>query len=147
MAAEFTTSHDRIAHAKSVPNVARVERRSRVRTNVHWKVTIFREHSSGAVEAVTENLSSDGFYCLTAARFAAGEGLVTLLHVPAHDPRDRKLTHVFRCEARVVRVEATHVDGWFGAAFHIVDYCVWGGDAGEPCIVPVELGDCETDLT
>lgn len=44
----------------------RVEHRRRARTQVHWPILFLITGSRGGapIETITENLSSDGFYCL-----------------------------------------------------------------------------------
>src|ERR1700674_4018189 len=71
----------------------RSERRKRTRTRVHWPVLFFRSQASEAVESVTQDLSSSGFYCLSRTSFAPGETLICTLKVPVHDPlaKERRL--------------------------------------------------------
>ncbi len=96
------------------------ERRSRLRTPVHWPVTFFRPDSPERVESSTLNLSSEGFYCLTDVPFAPGEHILALLHAPSCHPAERDATRVLRCQVRVLRVEP--LDGRYGIACRIEDY-------------------------
>ena len=98
------------------------ERRKRVRTQVHWTVLLFREHTSKAVTTITQNLSSSGFYCLSRSAFSLGEQLFCSLEVPTHDPSDKGRTAPLECRARVVRVEPEGGNGRFGIACQIEDY-------------------------
>src|SRR5689334_16327236 len=63
------------------------ERRRRVRTRLRWPILMFRETpSSEAIDSVTEDLSSSGFYCLTNAPLLEGERLICSIRIPTHDP-------------------------------------------------------------
>jgi hypothetical protein len=55
-----------------------------------------------------------------------------LLRAPAHDPTGKDLDYVFRCEGHVLRVEPASVDGSFGIACRIRDYCLWRIGSREP---------------
>ena len=53
------------------------ERRKRARTRLHWPLLLFRERSgSAAIESVSRDLSSSGFFCLTRVELIVGEKLV-----------------------------------------------------------------------
>ena len=99
-----------------------LERRKRVRTRVHWRVLFFREGAAEAVESLTQNLSSSGFYCLSKAPFACGDPLICVLEVPTHDPPGSGRTLDLDCRVRVVRSESVGQDGTFGIACLIEDY-------------------------
>ena len=96
------------------------ERRKRTRTTVHWPVLFFRDDASEAIESVTRDLSSVGFYCLSNAPFLCGEPLICALKVPAHDPMAGERVLALECRVRVVRCEPT--DGIFGIACQIEDF-------------------------
>ena len=53
------------------------DRRRRRRLPLHWPVRLFRQPGRSSAESITENLSSEGFYCITAERFKPGERLNT----------------------------------------------------------------------
>jgi hypothetical protein len=83
-------------------------------------VLLFRNHQGeGAVETITRNLSSGGFYCLSSRPFAVGERLQCALQVPTTDPAQR--TCRLECHVLVMRVESA-VDGQFGIACRTEDY-------------------------
>jgi len=98
------------------------ERRKRVRTQVHWTVLLFREHTSKAVTTLTQNLSSSGFYCLSRTPFALGEQLFCSLEVPTHDPLGKERSLPLECRARVVRVDPEPGNTRYGIACQIEDY-------------------------
>jgi len=100
---------------------SRLERRSRVRTTVHWPVQFFR-HSADVIESLTRNLSCGGFYCLAEAALTPGEFLICTLEVPAHDPTGKETTRLLECKTRVVRVDPRDRNGFFGIACRIEDY-------------------------
>jgi len=89
---------------------------------VQWPL-IFRGTSTG-IEAVTDDLSSEGFYCLAASPFVPGEVRICTLRVPANDPDDLSLAIPVQCRVRVVRVEALSEQGLFGVGCRIDDYWV-----------------------
>ena len=98
------------------------ERRKRTRNNLHWSVLLFRNDGADAVESLTRDLSSSGFYCVTGVAFAPGERLICALSIPTHDPNGKQLELRLECKARVMRVEPQGADGAFGLACQIEDY-------------------------
>ena len=48
------------------------DRRKRKRVPLHWPVRLLRREGQ-LVESITENLSSEGLYCITKERFKRGE--------------------------------------------------------------------------
>src|ERR1044071_3412976 len=107
-----------------VESVACPERRRRPRTKVHWSVVLFRNSAgeSGAVESLTQNLSSGGFYCFSGAAFHPGEEVICALKIPTHDPPRKHALQNVECRARVIRVEPDAARGLFGIACRIEDY-------------------------
>ena len=93
------------------------ERRLRARTQLHWTVILFRRQGE-AVESVTHNLSSSGFYCTAPVSFRLGEQLICSMKVPTHDPNGKLLERNLECRVRVVRVKPDP-DGKFGVACQI----------------------------
>jgi hypothetical protein len=103
------------------------ERRKRVRTKVHWPLSLFRNQGTEAVESLTQDLSSNGFYCLSNVRFLPDELLTCALRIPTHDPSGRHLERSLGCRARVLRVEPHETDeGIYGVACQIEDWWVSG---------------------
>jgi hypothetical protein len=98
------------------------ERRKRARTNVHWAILLFQDQSSEAVETVTRDLSSNGFYCLSRIPFRCGEVLTCCMQVPTHEPFNNAGTLALECRARVVRRDPGKADGLCGIACQIEDY-------------------------
>jgi len=97
------------------------ERRKRVRAKVYWPVLLFRDDVAEAIESVTRDLSSIGFYCLSPRPFAVDESLVCVLKVPMHAPMGEERTVTIECRARVVRTEEMG-NNRFGIGCRIEDY-------------------------
>lgn len=104
-------------------NVAgRLERRKRVRMQLHWPVCFSGIHAAGTIETKTRDLSSDGFYCLSKTPLVPGTLISCTLKVPAHDPFGDERMLPLECKIRVIRVEPKDEDGNFGIGCHIEDY-------------------------
>ena len=97
------------------------ERRKRIRAKVCWPVLLFRHDLAEAIESVTRDLSSIGFYCLSPRPFAVNESLICALKVPMHSLMRENQTVTIECRARVVRTEEMG-DNRFGIACRIEDY-------------------------
>jgi hypothetical protein len=99
------------------------ERRKRKRVAVHWLVRLFEPMGSKSVKSTTENLSSEGFYCLSRKPFKIGKRLRCEIVIPeAALGLDGPI--VLECHVTVRRVE--HLESWFGLGCHIEDYSVGG---------------------
>ncbi len=102
------------------------ERRRRVRADLHWAVQLVRHPSRAPIESVTDNLSSEGFYCRCDESFVPGEFLECRVLVPTQgrNPQGECLGLRLRCLVQVVRVDAPAADVRCGIGFHIEDYLV-----------------------
>jgi len=100
----------------------RAERRTRVRTTLHWPILFFRGGSGEAVQSVTQNLSSSGFYCHSRVAITPGESLHCALTIPSHDPSGHEKARVLECRVRVTRVEPGLTEDTFGIACQIQEY-------------------------
>jgi hypothetical protein len=109
-------------------NALTPERRKRPRTSVHWAVRLLKEGAVSGIHTTTHNLSSSGFYCLSATPLLPGDSLICILTVPAYDPTSQQRTMRLECRAFVMRAEAT-ADGLFGIACRIEDYHLADQDA------------------
>ena len=98
------------------------ERRRRSRMDLHWPVCLNRSGRTEPVRSSTENISSDGFYCLCQEPFVAGEQLECLLSIPPHARREDAPWLVLECKVRVVRVNTDR--DVFGVGFQIESYSV-----------------------
>ena len=100
-----------------------IERRKRVRTRLHWPVLLFRDRpGSDAIESVTRDLSSSGFFCLMRAPLIEGEWLVCSIKIPTHDPHGKHLERTLECRVQVLRVVPQESNDSFGVACRIEDY-------------------------
>jgi hypothetical protein len=120
---ELFTAYVGLNKLTDVERAGRPERRSRVRIQVHWPVLFFRSQPAEAVESLTQNLSSRGFYCFSKTPLTLGEVLACTIRVPAHDPSGKEMDRQLDCKVRVMRVEPT-TDGLYGIACRIEDYHV-----------------------
>src|SRR5215472_14988735 len=109
---------------------ATVDRRKRHRIRVRWRILLSRTPpGEGAEETVTENLSSDGFYCFSKIPFVAGELLFCKVDIPTSDS-GCGASHL-QCRVRVLRVERSTGDDKYGIACLTEDYDVVG--CGDHC--------------
>ena len=106
------------------PDIAKsasAERRRWGRVSVHWPIILFpNQTGEDAVETITENLSSQGFYCLSRNPFTVGELLLCTLRIPMND-LGAGASHL-ECQVRVVRVEKNPSDDQYGIACRMEDY-------------------------
>jgi hypothetical protein len=117
---EIFTAYAGTAYAPEAQTPFPSERRQRSRIRVHWPVLLFRQGGE-AVMSTTQDLSSSGFFCVTAVAFVVGEVLTCALKVPSHDPNGKHLERNLECRVRVVRVQAEGSDR-FGLGCRIEDY-------------------------
>jgi hypothetical protein len=93
------------------------ERRKSFRVSIHWELSFTM---GGAVFSTrTSNLSSGGFYFLSAALLVPGTVISCLLKVPTH--RSQAVLWL-SCTARVVRVQPANDRSLYGAGCEIEDY-------------------------
>ena len=78
------------------------------------------------VETVTQDLSSDGFYCYSHAVFVPGEIRTCTLGVPTYHPNGGDRVRPVLCRVRIVRVEALGSEGLYGLGCRIEDYRFMG---------------------
>jgi len=100
--------------------VALEERRKRKRIALRWPIRLFRDLAAASVESTTENLTSNGFYCISKEPFQMGERLECIIAIPAGSFGYNESPVRLQCRVRVARVEDQH-DG-FGLGCYIEDY-------------------------
>ena len=84
---------------------------------------LFRDRpGSDAIESVTRDLSSSGFFCLMRAQLMEGERLVCSIKIPTHDPHGKHLERTLECRVQVLRVVPQESTDSFGVACRIEDY-------------------------
>ncbi|MGO9971174.1 MAG: PilZ domain-containing protein [Bryobacteraceae bacterium] len=99
-----------------------VERRKRVRARVHWPLYFSLPGTAEQVQTITQDLSSNGFYCVANAKFVPGEARECTLLVPTHHPNGGDPALPVLCKVRVIRVEVLAEAGFYGVGFQIEDY-------------------------
>jgi hypothetical protein len=99
------------------------ERRKRQRVALHWTVRLFPQYEGPPVESTTENLSSEGLYCITKQPFKPGESLQCEIVIPATFILESSM--VLECHVTIRRVE--NLRRGFGLGCHIEDYTLATG--------------------
>jgi hypothetical protein len=94
------------------------DRRKRKRASLHWPVRLFRRPEGQSIQSITENLSSEGLYCITKEPFKPGERLRCEIVIPATFGLESPI--VLECHVTIRRVESLHRG--FGLGCHIEDY-------------------------
>jgi hypothetical protein len=100
-----------------------VERRRRCRYHVRWPLRIYVAGRARPVEGITENLSSNGFYCIVDCPLPKGQAVRCLIELPSGTSGEL-LPLVLNCRAVVLRVESSSLPGQFGLACRITDYAI-----------------------
>lgn len=100
--------------------VASRERRKRKRIALHWPVRLYRDHGSYSIDSTTENLTSNGFYCVSREPFQLGERLHCIIVVPAGAFGYSEARVQLQCRVQVMRVE--NQSDSFGLGCYIEDY-------------------------
>jgi hypothetical protein len=100
----------------------KVDRRKRQRVAVHWRVRLFRQPGTQWVETTTENLSSEGLYCICQEPFKRGERLACVIVVPGEGFGSAEPLLRLQCQVIVRRLE--HLPEGFGLGCHIEDFAV-----------------------
>jgi PilZ domain-containing protein len=100
------------------------DRRKRKRVPLHWPVRLFR-HEGQAVESTTENLSSEGFYCISNEPFKPGERLQCVMAIPGGSVGSSEAFVLLQGHVTVTRVE--RLQGGVGLGCHIEDYALLSG--------------------
>jgi hypothetical protein len=101
------------------------DRRKRKRVAVHWPVRLLQEPGTQWVETTTENLSSEGFYCICAEPLKPDERLECVIVVPGESFGSAEPVLRLQCHVIVRRVE--HLPEGCGLGCHIEDYAVASG--------------------
>ena len=96
------------------------DRRKRKRVPVHWPVEFLSEAGTRQIGATTENLSSEGFYCISRKPFKLGERLECEIALPAETVGSSEATVRIQCHVTVKRVE--RLNRGFGLGCCIEDY-------------------------
>jgi hypothetical protein len=98
------------------------ERRSRARLPLRLPVRLNMPDGSGSIDSFTENISSDGFYCLSPRRFEAGENFKVDVSMPGFQVDHSGI--VIRCQVRVMRTDPPGARLGFGIGCRIEHYFI-----------------------
>jgi len=96
------------------------DRRKRKRVAVHWPVRLFPPAGKPSVDSTTENLSSEGLYCISGEPFQTGERLQCEIVIPGERLGFSEPYMRLQCHVTVKRVE--HLRHGFGLGCYIEDY-------------------------
>jgi len=111
------------------------ERRKNGRVRLTCTVALWDPSEGTVIQTQTENISCEGFYCLSAEPFSPGTRLEAILEIPYRlraGKRSERLA--LQCNVHVIRVDSTGPRPLFGVACQIDDYAVvplCGWPAGE----------------
>jgi PilZ domain len=107
-----------------------IDRRKYERLPLRLPVRFIHERGS-VTSCFTENISSDGFYCVSPDPFVPGDLLAVELLLPAHNlDRGEKRVRLV-CQALVVRIDSTWLGPGFGVGFGLKT-CALHLEAVEP---------------
>ena len=96
-----------------------IDRRSRPRVSLSWRVRLLRISDRQFVVTQTSNLSSGGFWCRSPVPFRQGDDLeCTFELADEHGAEPVEL----RCRASVLRVAPSDCDSGYGLACQLNDY-------------------------
>jgi PilZ domain-containing protein len=101
------------------------DRRRRKRVPLHWPVRLFRQPGARTVESATENLSSEGFYCISKEPFKRGDRLQCVMVLPGESVGSSEPFLLLQGHVTVTRVE--YLASGFGLGCHIEDYALLTG--------------------
>jgi hypothetical protein len=101
------------------------ERRKNGRVRLTCTVALWDPSEGTVIQTQTENISSEGFYCLSAEPFSPGTRLEAILEIPYRlraGKRSERLA--LQCNVHVIRVDSKGPRPLFGVACQIDDYAV-----------------------
>lgn len=110
---------------KIVNGNAQRERRRRPRLKLAYPLRLYRPGEAFRTETVTENISCDGFFCVTRRAFHSGETLPCEVVIPGEKLGETSVEDmVLSCRAYVVRVVPWNGGTTFGVACRVMDYTI-----------------------
>lgn len=98
------------------------ERRRRPRLRLACPVRLHRTGETSWIETKTEDISCEGFYCVTGQVFSIPETLECELVIPSGELGTQDHEMVLRCRAEVVRIEPQADNKAYGIACRLMDY-------------------------
>jgi hypothetical protein len=101
------------------------ERRKRGRVKLNCTVALWDPSDGTVIQTQTENISCDGFYCLSTEPFNPGTKLEATLELPNRFWSGKQGKQVaLHCNVYVIRVDSKGPQPIFGVACHIENYTV-----------------------
>lgn len=101
------------------------DRRRRRRLRLAYPLRLYRSGEASRTETKTEDISCEGFFCVTDRRFSPFETLECELLIPVEEPGEpAERDIVLRCQAEVVRVVQQVDKAAFGIACRLSDYTI-----------------------
>jgi hypothetical protein len=100
------------------------ERRKHERLALRLPVRFGGTDTSPTISCFTENISSNGFYCVTPETLVPGEQRDVHLLLPARGYTRSGADVDLKCQVRVVRIEQTSGGPGFGVACQIEKYAL-----------------------
>jgi len=101
------------------------DRRRRPRLRLTYPLRLYRPGEASRIETRTEDISCEGFFCITDRLFFPREFLeceLVILCAELRQPLERDM--VLRCRAEVVRVVSRADDTAFGVACRLAEYTI-----------------------
>src|SRR5450432_3623547 len=100
-----------------------LDRRGRRRLKLPYSIVLHRLGDSEGIQTTTQDISSDGFFCISEQPFSPHEKLECEVVIPAQDLRVSEAgSLVLHCRAEVVRVIADGLKPGYGLACHLEDF-------------------------
>jgi hypothetical protein len=98
------------------------DRRRRARLQLQLPVQFHRDNAESPIYGTTQNMSSEGLFCLSHACFTPGESILCSIECPAYAPDmpERKL--LITCRVRVLRTVLGADQEVNGVACRIEDF-------------------------
>ena len=104
---------------------ALAERRRRPRVRLTYSLRLRRPGEASLTETRTEDISCEGFFCVTDRSFCSGETLQCELVIPSEQQGQAVVQEmILRCRADVVRVVPRDDYTGFGIACRVADYTI-----------------------
>jgi hypothetical protein len=101
------------------------ERRSRRRLKLPYPVVLYRLGDNAGIQTTTQNINSEGFFCVSEEPFSPNEMLDCKVVIPGQDLGiSSKDSLVLRCRAEVVRVVTDGLRPGYGVACRLKTYTV-----------------------
>jgi PilZ domain len=99
------------------------DRRRRPRLKLAYPLRLRHTGTGSWIKAITEDISCEGFFCITEPVFSPREKLHCALLIPSDgDGQPDEETIILRCQAEIVRVVRRGNTSFFGIGCRLWDY-------------------------